>query len=220
MLFPLGLSAQEGPVSISFSPPEGWVSGDEVEVTINYGTESQPIEELLEVQFEIEMPEGTRINADQSELITDASGTWFGADGAWSGTAESSHDGAVLLVSLARTNERPASGYAEVARVKGLVMEIDEIFLKSTPKGEISVLKEQLKKDVGLVVTSTQVLVDNQHELAVGATLEVYDFFGNLIGRDLATNGVQFAQAGNRAVIVLLRENGELVQKKKVVVIE
>ena len=216
MMFPLMLSAQDAPVSVSFSPPEGWETGDEIEVTIDYGTQAEPVEDLLTVRFEIDMPEGTSIDRDASNLEVDASGTWFGSDGAWSGTAEAVNGGTQLVVSLARTNETPVSGYGEVARVKGLSVVIEEIFLKSFGPGAISIDHAEYQK-IGMSLDQGIVSGVDAPETAV---VEVYDASGRMLASGRAQEGIAITPFPNQILFVRLQNNGNYLNHRSFFVVE
>lgn len=210
------LSAQDAPANVSFSPPEGWETGDEIEVTIGYGTESEPVENLMEVRFEIDLPEGTLLDRESSNMAVDADGSWFGYDHAWVGFAEAASGGSKLLVSLSRTNEIPVSGFGEIARVKGLSVVIEEIFLKRFGPGAISIdhagfqpIKMELIQ--GIVSAS---------EAPAAATLEVYDASGRMLATGEAHQGIPITQFPNQLLFVRLHLQGKYLHHNSFYVVE
>lgn len=185
---PLALSAQEPPVSVSFTPPDGWEEGDEVEMIIEYGSEEIPGKNVTDVQFEIEMPEGTSVSNTSSLEVT-ADNSWFGFDHEWFGSAEFTNEGYSVLVSLSRSNGSPVSGYGEVARVKGLVMEIDEIIWKTEVKGNIKVTFDRSKE-----ITTLFYSPDLDRVLGTGfpsgTELQLLDMNGRTIASGDLENGI------------------------------
>lgn len=179
VLLPLGLMAQQAPVSVAFTPPDGWQEGDEIELIIDYGTEDIPVEEVTDVQFVIEMPEGTSLSSE-SDLVVTADDSWFAFDNGWTGTAELSDGGYGLIVSLSRTNGHPATGYGEVARVKGLIVEVAEIIWKGEYHGNASVAFALTASRNHLVydLYSKQLVAS---DLPEGAVIHLMDATGRVI---------------------------------------
>lgn len=179
LLFPLALLAQEAPVSVSFTPPDGWEEGDEIEMIIHYGSEEVPLENVTDVQFEIEMPEGTSVE-NTSELVIHGENSWFTFDNGWTGSAEIANDGYSIIVSLSRTNGRPASGHGEVARVKGLIVEVAEIIWKGEVSGEVSVSYQLASSQRHMAFDSVSKRISTT-DLPKGAIIQLMDAMGRTI---------------------------------------
>ncbi len=213
-LLPLALAAQEAPVSVSFTPPDGWEQGDVIEMIIDYGSEDHELRNLTEVAFLIEMPEGVSISGS-SELEVYAPNSWFAHDNYWEGSAEIANNGTAVTVSLVRTNGTPASGYGEVARVKGLSVVIEEIILKTGLNASIEVSKQ-------LALTH---LIDSRDGLILaedapqGAILEVYNSQGQLLRTSLASDGLDLQELGNQILFVKLTTNGQYLDHKAMFVV-
>lgn len=211
-MLPVVLSAQEAPVSVSFTPPDGWEEGDEVEMIIDYGSEDYELKNLIEVAFQIEMPEGTSISTS-SDLEVYADNSWFAFDNNWTGSAEVANDGSVVNVSLVRTNGTPASGYGEVARVKGLVVEIGEIMMKNGYQSSGEVLFDRKSTPFSLSTTynGSSLKVDGA---PVGSMFTVVDFSGRVLAQQSNSNEISLPSTTRQLVVLYVKDqNGNATHK-------
>lgn len=199
-VFPLVLSAQEAPVSVSFTPPDGWEEGDEIEMIIDYGSVDHELRNLTEVSFEIEMPEGVTVDTE-SELTVTADNSWFAFDNFWTGSAEVTNDGYSVNVSLARTNSTPASGYGEVARVKGLMVEIIEIMMKNgyQSSGEVLFQKSSAPFAISATYDGASLAITGAPE---GSSYKVVDLAGRIIAEQSRSNEIPLTLSGRQLLIV------------------
>lgn len=204
-MLPLLLSAQEAPVSASFTPPDGWEEGDEIEMIIEYGSVDHELRNITEVGFEIEMPEGVTISSS-SELAVTADNSWFAFDNFWTGSAEVANDGHSVTVSLARTNSTPASGYGEVARVKGLMVEIIEIMMKNgyQSSGEVLFQKSSAPFAISTTYDGASLSVAGAPE---EASYTVVDMSGRVLAQHSGSTEIPLAVSGRQLLIVYARDN-------------
>lgn len=213
-LLPLALAAQEAPVSVSYTPPDGWEQGDQIEMIIEYGSVDHELRNISSVSFEIEVPEGVSISTS-GELQVTADNSWFAFDPNWEGSAEVFNDGHTINVSLSRTNGSPASGQGEVARVKGLSVVIEEIILKNSQTGSIEVTRKlagahYINAQDGFLLAS---------DAPEGAVLEVFNSQGQLLATNRASEGVKLQELGNQILFVKLASNGQLLDHKVMFVV-
>lgn len=209
-LLPLALVAQEAPVSVSFTPPDGWEEGDEIEMIIDYGSEEVPLNNITEVQFEIEMPEGTTL-AISSELEVTADGSWFAYDNAWTGSAEITNDGYSVIVTLGRTNGRPASGQGEVARVKGLIVEVAEIIWKGEVEGNarVSSQLQSQERHLEFDMVSKQV---SAKDLPEGAIIQLMDATGRILLTGTAAEGLDLSGLTSQYYIAVVKNQAQYLE--------
>lgn len=203
-MFPMVLSAQEAPVSVSFTPPDGWEEGDEIEMIIDYGSEDYELKNLTEVVFQIEMPEGTSI-ASSSELEVYAENSWFAFDNYWTGSAEAANDGSVVNISLVRTNGTPASGYGEVARVKGLVVEIAEIMMKNgyQSSGEVLFERSSTPFSISTTYNGSSLTVDGAPD---GSMFTIVDFSGRVLAQQSNSNEIPLPLTTRQMVVLYVKD--------------
>ncbi len=128
---------QSTPVEAYLSPPDGLESGDLVDLTILYGTEEEPSDDITEAHFEIVMPEGVAV-AQNSEEAVDEEQSWFAIDENWYGTVETDPSGTEMIVSLYRRDEQPVRGHGEIAVIKGIIVDVGEIYMKGPAHPAIS----------------------------------------------------------------------------------
>ena len=212
---PFLLMAQLGEVQVSLTPPDGWENGDAIEISIEYGTEDNPIGEITEVQFEIVMPEGVRISS-QSEISILGEGSWFAFDDNWSGTTESLRDGEILLLSLFRTNNQPVRGYGEIAVLRGVIVEIDEIHMKSglTANASVINLEKGLGYEFSYFFTEQVIQVANAPE---SAQLEIVDMQGRVVLKGNAREGISMAQLPAQLWVLRLSDASGYLGHQKIV---
>lgn len=197
--------AQPGRVEAFFTPPSGWETGDPIELIIHYGTQDNPIEDITSVQFEVQMPAGSTIDLECEEnLVVSADNSWFAPDNNWSGTAELSGDGQVIIVSLVRTNEQPVSGFGEILRVKGLIVVIEEIILKNEPTASARVSMQAQLSDLRMFVDQQSGLV-RVYNAPAGSTLELLDIQGRVLASAVAEEGFRFPDQPAQILWVRLR---------------
>ena len=129
LALPFQLWAQP-PVNAYFNP-ENFEDGDEIELVIEYGDEENQLEKVNSLHFEIGY---SGFEVDESSVLSvDAGGTsWFGGDGNYNAWVEVDPEGHLFIVDLERTSGL-VSGFGYVARVKGIIVEVEEISAKRGP---------------------------------------------------------------------------------------
>ncbi|MEO1212600.1 MAG: T9SS type A sorting domain-containing protein [Bacteroidota bacterium] len=203
--------AQNVPVYASYEPEE-FGDGDEISIQVKLGDENNQIYFAQAIQFKISY-ELFEINPE-SEIEQKAGYlSWFGGDGNYSGTQYVDHATKQIVVNMFRTNGEPMSGFGYTTRLRGIIVEMEEIMGKTNLQpGAIEVaIMEDVKTRLGinwsLSNESDQILLRNSGEAEI-EEVKVFNLAGQVVAEGLGANGqISTSQLSPQAYVLHVRTN-------------
>ncbi len=212
----MSLSVAQGEVSVMFNPPDGWESGDPIQMIIHYGTPEAPIELISEVTFEIELPDGMLVtDASQAQLDLDRS--WFQGNGYWDGEVDVRRNGKLVVVSLVRSTDDPIGGHGEIARVIEMTYEIDELSMKNAPQAQATVSRLHLMPVWVMAIDPIHSVI-HVPDASEETMLELLDLQGRTIARGPAKVGISAARYPRQVMMVRLSQGNQILDQKLTII--
>ena len=203
--------AQNVPVYAFYEPAE-FGDGDEISIHVKLGDENNQIYYAEALQFKISY-ELFEINPE-SEIEQEATyASWFGGDGNYSGTQYVDHATKTIVVNMFRTNGEPMSGFGYTTRLRGIIVEMEEIMGKTNLRpGAIEVaIMEDVKTRLGInwavSSESDQILVRNLGESVI-EEVKVFNLAGQVVAEGLGMDGqIPTSSLSSQAYVLHVRTN-------------
>lgn len=217
-------SQEESNVQVTVSPAT-IEDGDEISLSIEHGTNENPVEDVLSVSYTIAY-EGFDIDeilSDPESLFEEES--WFANDDNYVVSVSYSNSLSEIYIDLYRTDDNPRSGEGYAIGGGGLIVEIEDVLLKKetppsvkvtgieTRQGKLSF--GQLEVDMAYDPTeeSIQLFPESGVELA---RVRILSLGGQVIKED--NTGSHTIQLNNAAagmyIVDILSSEGRYVRKK------